>query len=260
MFAPVGRWGSGNRSRHWGGATPKEALMLTQANRVLVALKNDADSSTLVENLRADGYVPLPATTLGHACSRLSDHVDAAIVDLGSDTLQLIDAIRQGGHTSADVWLPIMAGAVTGDMFHAVRLLERGADDVIYEPWLYLEVRARLGALLRRATVTPTRQLLRAGALRVDVTARRAWIGDTEIELTAREFDLLRVLVTDPDRVFTRSELLKTVWGLGDWARTRTLDSHAARLRQRLNSAGGGAWVRNVWGVGYRLTDTGAAG
>lgn len=232
--------------------------MLTQANRVLVALKNDADSSTLVENLRADGYVPLPATTLGHACSRLSDHVDAAIVDLGSDTLQLIDAIRQGGHTSADVWLPIMAGAVTGDMFHAVRLLERGADDVIYEPWLYLEVRARLGALLRRATVTPTRQLLRAGALRVDVTARRAWIGDTEIELTAREFDLLRVLVTDPDRVFTRSELLKTVWGLGDWARTRTLDSHAARLRQRLNSADGGAWVRNVWGVGYRLTDTGA--
>jgi DNA-binding response OmpR family regulator len=199
--------------------------MLAQTNRVLVALNNDADRSSLLKNLEADGYEALATTTLRHACSRLSDHVDAAIVDLGADTLQLIDAIRQGGHTSADVWLPIITGSRSEDLFHTVRLLERGADDVIYEPWLYLEVRARLGALLRRATVTPTRQLLRAGALCVDVTARRAWIGDAEVELTAREFDLLRVLVTEPDRVFTRSELLKTVWGLGDWARTRTLDS-----------------------------------
>ena len=82
-------------------------------------------------------------------------------------------------------------------------------------------------------------------------------MGHDEISLTAREFDLLRVLIADPDRVYTRSELLESVWGLGDWARTRTLDSHAARLRRQLNSAGGGSWVRNVWGVGYRLTDTG---
>lgn len=87
----------------------------------------------------------------------------------------LIDAIREGGHTPTDIWLPILAGSASEDLFHAVRLLERGADDVVYEPWLYLEVRARLAALLRRATVTRTRQLLRAGALRVDVTARRVW-------------------------------------------------------------------------------------
>jgi len=99
--------------------------------------------------------------------------------------------------------------------------------------------------------------VLRAGALRVDVSFRREWTGDTEIKLTAREFDLLRVLASDPDRVFTRSELLETVWGLGDWAHTRTLDSHASRLRQRLNDAGGN-WVRNVWGRGYRLQDSGA--
>jgi DNA-binding response OmpR family regulator len=232
--------------------------MLAQANRVLVAVDNDADRSTLIENLQADGYEPLVATTLRHAQSRLTDHVDAVIVDLGADTVQLIDAIREGGHTPTDIWLPILTASASKDLFHAVRLLDRGADDVIYEPWPYLEVRARLAALLRRATDTRTRQLLRAGSLRVDVTARRAWIGDVEIKLTAREFDLLRVLVSDPDRVFTRSELLETVWGLGDWARTRTLDSHAARLRHRLNTAGGGPWVRNVWGVGYRLTDTGA--
>lgn len=232
-------------------------MLTSEATRVLVAIDVETDRSALVDNLEADGYEPLVATNLAHACCRLSDHVDAVIVDLGAETTQLIDRIREGGHASADVWLPILTGSSSEDLFHAVRLLDRGADDVIYEPWLYLEVRARLAALLRRASVPRTRQLLRAGALRVDVTARRAWIGHDEIRLTAREFDLLRVLASDPDRVFTRAELLETVWGLGDWARTRTLDSHAMRLRRRLNDAGGGQWVRSVWGVGYRLTDTG---
>lgn len=232
--------------------------MLTESKRVLVAVGEDSDRSALIDNLKADGYEPLSATTLTHACCRLNEHVDAAIVDLGAATTQLIDQIRHSGHTSADSWLPIITGSASEDLFYAVRLLERGADDVIYEPWLYLEVRARLSALLRRASVNRTRQLLRAGALRVDTTGRRAWMGDAEVKLTAREFDLLRVLVAEPDRVFTRQELLETVWGLGDWARTRTLDSHATRLRQRLNRAGGGSWVRNVWGIGYRLTDTGA--
>jgi DNA-binding response OmpR family regulator len=85
------------------------------------------------------------------------------------------------------------------------------------------------------------------------------WIGETEINLTAREFDLLRVLASDPDRVFTRSELLESVWGLGDWAKTRTLDSHAARLRRKFNDAGGGRnYVRTSWGRGYALVDTAA--
>jgi len=96
---------------------------------------------------------------------------------------------------------------------------------VIYEPWLYFEVRARLAALLRRANVAQSRQVFRAGALRVDVRARRVWVGGTEVGLTAREFDLLRVLASDPDRVFTRSELLESVWGLGDWATGRAFSA-----------------------------------
>jgi DNA-binding response OmpR family regulator len=131
---------------------------------------------------------------------------------------------------------------------------------VIYEPWLYLEVRARLGALMRRSNVGRGRQLLRAGALRVDLGARRVWIGEAEIGLTNREFELLRVLISEPDRVFTREELLRVVWGwdeaTAEGACTRTLDSHASRLRRQLNACGGD-WVRNVWGIGYRLVDTG---
>jgi DNA-binding response OmpR family regulator len=232
--------------------------MLTGAKRVLVAIHEDEARRALVTNLQADGYEPLVALTLSHARSRAADHVDAVIVDLGAETTKLIDVLRDAETAPMDAWVPILAGSDSEDLLHAVRLLDRGADDVVYEPWLYLEVRARLSALLRRTATTRTRQLLCAGALRVDVAGRRAWMGHDEIELTPREFDLLRVLITEPDRVYTRGELLETVWGLGGWARTRTLDSHAARLRQRLNTTDGGSWVRNVWGVGYRLTDTGA--
>jgi DNA-binding response OmpR family regulator len=231
--------------------------MLTETKRVMVAVDDDAARTALIENLEADGYQPIAALTLEHAGACLSHNLDALIVDLGASTTSLIDTVRGGEH-SVDEWLPILAGTASRDLFYPVRLLERGADDVIYEPWFYIEVRARLAALLRRADAAHSRQLLRAGRLRVDVGGRRAWIGEVQIKLTSREFDLLRVLVSEPDRVFTRDELLATVWGLGDWARTRTLDSHAARLRQRLNAAGG-SWVRNVWGVGYRLTDTGVA-
>lgn len=230
--------------------------MLIDSHRVLVSVSDDTARNFLVEHLQADGYDAHSASTLGHASSRLTDRVDALIVDLESDTTKLVDAIR-AGEVCADSWLPILAGSGSEDLFYPVILLERGADDVIYEPWLYLEVRARLAALLRRTQAAGRpRQVLRAGALRVDVAARRVWIDDTEIKLTAREFDLLRVLASDPDRVFTRSELLESVWGLGDWARTRTLDSHAARLRRRLNDVGGGNFVRNSWGRGYALIDT----
>ena len=229
--------------------------MLTDTQRVLVAVSDEDARKPLVENLEADGYVPLAASCLGHARSRLADRIDALIIDLGPDTMKLVDTVRGGG-CSADVWLPILAGSASEDLFYPVRLLERGADDVIYEPWLYLEVRARLAALLRRAGAGRMRQVLYAGALRVDVRARRVWIGEAEVELTNREFELLRVLASEPDRVFTRKELLETIWGMGDWSRTRTLDTHAVRLRHRLNVAGD-SFVRNVWGVGYRLIDTG---
>ncbi len=229
--------------------------MLTESQRVMVAVEDDEARTALVENLEADGYQPLAASCFGHARSRLSDRVDALIVDLGPDTTRLVDTVRGGGETAVDAWLPILAGSASEDLFLPLRLLERGADDVIYEPWFYLEVRARLAALLRRANAGRARQVLRAGVLCVDVAARRVWVGELEVVLTNREFELLRVLASEPDRVFTRDELLSGVWGLGDWARTRTLDSHVARLRRKL-AVGGASYLINVWGVGYRLTHT----
>jgi DNA-binding response OmpR family regulator len=90
--------------------------------------------------------------------------------------------------------------------------------------------------------------------LEIDVLARQAWIDGEALVLSNKEFGLLRALASDPVRVFTREELLRNVWGYKSLGTTRTLDSHASRLRRKLTAAGA-AFVVNVWGVGYRLID-----
>ena len=95
---------------------------------------------------------------------------------------------------------------------------------------------------------------LRVGELIVDPARRRTWLGQRSIELSAKEFSLLHILATDPHRVFTKRELLGEVWGYRTPAKTRTLDSHASRLRRKLDPEDG-RFVINCWGVGYRLLD-----
>lgn len=95
----------------------------------------------------------------------------------------------------------------------------------------------------------------RLGALQVDPAARQARVGDNELELSKKEFALLLVLASRPDRVFCRAELFEAIWGERNAVNTRTLDSHASRLRNKLRRAGAGGMVINCWGVGYRLWD-----
>ena len=93
------------------------------------------------------------------------------------------------------------------------------------------------------------------GALTVDPESRRAAVGDTVLQLARKEFALLSVLAAQPDRVFTKEELLATIWSHKSLSRTRTLDSHASRLRRKLVKAGAEGMVVNSWGIGYRLWD-----
>jgi DNA-binding response OmpR family regulator len=93
----------------------------------------------------------------------------------------------------------------------------------------------------------------------LDSVSRQAWIDGDRVHLSSKEFSLLRTLAGDPSRVFTREELLQLVWGFKSAGSTRTLDTHACRLRRKLGVRGGG-FVVNVWGVGYRLLDAGLDG
>jgi len=123
-------------------------------------------------------------------------------------------------------------------------------------PFVYEELVARMRAVLRRAN-GGRRRTLSVRDLTVDLTARAVRIAGRAVQLSAKEYELLVALAEEPDRVFRKEELLRDVWGFRAQGRTRTLDSHASRLRRKLNVEGDQRYVLNVWGVGYRLIAAG---
>src|SRR3954447_17313953 len=146
--------------------------------------------------------------------------------------------------------VPDCPGIVLGRGEDAVRALEL-ADDYLQRPFAYEELLARIRAVLRRCP--PRADLLEVGPLAVDRRARRVLVHGRDVFLSQRELALLVKLATDPDRVFTREQLLRDVWGYRMMAPTRTAESHASRIRCKLAAAGLPGWVVNVWGVGYKL-------
>jgi DNA-binding response OmpR family regulator len=136
-----------------------------------------------------------------------------------------------------------------------VRALER-ADDYLVRPFVYEELVARIHAVLRRCP--PRNDVLDLGELAIDRRARRVIVLGRDVQLSQKELALLTKLASDPDRVFTRELLLRDVWGYRSWAPTRTVESHASRIRCKLAAAGLEDWIVNVWGVGYKLRPAGA--
>lgn len=142
----------------------------------------------------------------------------------------------------------IVLGRADPDM--KVRALER-CDDYLARPFVYEELVARIRAVLRRCP--PRTELVEVGPLVIDRAARRVLVHGDEVDLSQKEFALLVKLASDPDRVFPRELLLRDVWGYPSYSATRTVESHASRLRVKLTAAGLFGWVVNDWGVGYKL-------
>ena len=137
-----------------------------------------------------------------------------------------------------------------GDPETKVRALER-ADDYLARPFVYEELVARIRAVLRRCP--PRRDVVDLDGIVIDRAARRVLVGGGEVRLSQKEYALLVKLASAPDRVFTRDELLRDVWGYPSYAPTRTVESHASRVRCKLEAAGLYGWIVNLWGVGYKL-------
>ncbi len=146
----------------------------------------------------------------------------------------------------------IVLGEPESDAVDRVRALERGCDDFLVRPFAYEELLARIRAVLRR-TSPAAHEVRRAGPVTADLATRGVKVAQVPVALAGKEYELLLKLMTDPTRVFTKEQLLREVWGFRSLGRTRTLDSHASRLRRKLSAAGAGPVVVNVWGVGYRL-------
>jgi DNA-binding response OmpR family regulator len=148
----------------------------------------------------------------------------------------------------------IVIGEPQSDAVDRVRALDRGCDDFLVRPFDYEELLARIRAVLRR-TMPAGHETMQAGPITADLATRCVRVDGHPIALAGKEYELLVKLMSDPTRVFTKESLLRDVWGFRSLGRTRTLDSHASRLRRKLSSVGPGAFVINVWGVGYRLLD-----
>ena len=173
--------------------------------------------------------------------------------DACPDLVLLADTSELDGFRARHGDVPVIVlGEPQSDAVDRVRALERGCDDFLARPFTYEELLARIRAVLRR-TSPPAHEIRRAGNIRADLATRSVTVGDDAVALPGKEYELLLKLMSDPTRVFTKEQLLREVWGFRSLGRTRTLDSHASRLRRKLTASGAGPVVINVWGVGYRL-------
>ena len=213
----------------------------------------------LAENLRADDFTVLTAASGGEAMDALgASRPDVVLLDVVLPDMSGYDVCRRvrSGDAVNDPWdpdLPIIMLSAKAEHTDRVRGLNRGADDYVTKPFHYPELLARIGAVLKRVSRARDAHRLAYGDLVVNMLSREVTIAGMRVELSAKEFALLATLAADPDRVFTKRELLQTVWGFRSPGRTRTLDSHASRLRQKLVRHSDAGWIANVWGVGYRL-------
>jgi DNA-binding response OmpR family regulator len=190
------------------------------------------------------------------------DGFDVLGADDGVEALELAartrpDLVLLGDPSALDGFADvpvIVIGHAQADAVDCVRAFARGCDDFVARPFHYDELVARIHAVLRRVSPEPCEQL-EAGPLRVDSATRRVDADGVRIDLSGKEYELLLKLATEPYRVFKKEELLRQVWGYRSLGRTRTLDSHASRLRRKLQAAAPGPFVINVWGVGYKLLD-----
>jgi DNA-binding response OmpR family regulator len=221
---------------------------------------DDATRTFLTDHLQADSYEVVGAANARQAFNLLEvKECDLMLLDVmlpDASGFEVCRRLREadGLAQRIDPEIPVIMLTGRASETDRVRGFSRGADDYLIKPFHYPELAARIDAVLRRSRERRGQGVLQVGELRVDPVGREVVLGTKKIELSAKEFALLRMLAAEPTRVFTKEELLRDVWGFQLMGSTRTLDSHASRLRRKLTPSGR-RWVINVWGVGYRLTD-----
>ena len=216
--------------------------------RVLVVEDDDAIAVPLSRGLEREGLDVTWAAT-GTAALE-AEGFDVVLLDLGLPDLDGFEVCRRLRAVSE---VPIIVVTARGDEVDRVVGLELGADDYMVKPFGFRELLARIRAVTRRVQPrTDDAAPREIGALLVDRRTHRVAIGDEEIALTPKEFDLLALLAEEPGAVFERGRILEQVWDPHWYGPTKTLDVHVASLRKKL---GDPAWIETVRGVGFRLVD-----
>lgn len=229
------------------------------AGEAVLLIENEAPTRAFLEQqLTEDGFDVVSADRGGRGLELLEqgdpDLVVLEAVLPDASGFELCRKMREGEPGRA--WnrdIPVIMVSERGEPIDRLRGFARGCDDYLVKPFVYEELLARMIAILRRANGPARRERLQVGELEIDRLSRTVRVRGRAVSLSAKEYELLVALAVEPERVFRKEELLRDVWGFRSLGRTRTLDSHASRLRRKLNAPGEATWVVNVWGVGYRL-------
>jgi len=177
---------------------------------------------------------------------------DAIVLDVmlpGLDGFETCRALR-----ACDVWTPVLFLTARDEVDDRVRGLDTGGDDYLVKPFSFAELLARLRALVRRAPGERPPELA-AGDLRLDPAAHRAWRGDVEIDLSAKEFALLEVFMRRPGETLSRQQLLDGAWDVAFDGRSNVVDVYVRYLREKVDRPFGRRSLKTIRGVGYRLQE-----
>ncbi len=242
------------------GTAAAAAVSSEAATNLLVIEDDDNICSAISEYFSRAGYKVTTAQDGAVGVqSALNNHPDVVVLDLmlpKMDGLAVCKELRQKSPQ-----MPILMLTAKDDIVDKILGLEMGADDYITKPFSLRELEARIKSVLRRARTAATEDesgeapIVR-GKLRIDPARREVTIGDRQVELTPKEFDLLRLFASNPGRVFPRKYLLQKIWDYSYEGYDRTIDSHINRLRAKVeDNPDNPQMVLTVWGIGYEFSD-----
>jgi two-component system, OmpR family, response regulator len=232
---------------------------MTDSSTILLVDDEDSVQKLLTYPLERDGFRVVSARDGEEALQLFSDEpVDLVVLDI---MLPKLDGLEVCKRLRAESSVPIIMLTARDDEFDTVLGLELGADDYITKPFSIREFRSRVRALLRRAGASrrdmPEGEPLVAGTLHVDLDRREAMVNGRSLDLTYVEFELLRTLVAQPGKVFSRRALLQAIWGDSSYREPRTIDVHVRHLREKVEQdPSEPELILTVRGAGYRLRES----
>jgi two-component system response regulator RegX3 len=218
---------------------------------ILVAEDDNNTRRALQHYLKRSGYAVTEAASVDESLEAVFAHPSDLVIldfDLGGGTADVLTAIRRRSS------VPVIVCSGRSSERDRVALLNLGADDVLAKPYSFAELEARMRAVLRRGLATPT-TTLDHGELVIDQGTRKVMVGDVEVAMTRKEFDLLAFLASAPGRVFSREDLLERVWGSnGRWQGRSTVTEHIRRVRLKIETdPENPRWITTIRGIGYRF-------
>ena len=227
-------------------------------NKILIADDNQQITSILANYARKEGFEPLVALDGQQAlelCEQHEKNIDVVLLDVMMPKLDGFEVCRELRRRSM---VPIIMVTARGEDFERIMGLDIGADDYILKPFSAGEVMARVRAILRRVQPREAEQqnLYSVGNLVIDLDKYLVTIGGADVTLTKKEVELLWTLAKNSSKVFSRENLLDSIWGYDYFGDSRTVDSHIKRLRAKVDKFEHEEWeIKTIWGVGYRFEE-----